>query len=93
MNEIWEFLVPTKFKDKPIKEKYHKALDKKLKDIKDDIVIIVPTKTKWKIDSDDFMPLRLVFNHNDYDLISKTISEHYKKEILHYILSKKVVSS
>jgi len=91
MKEIWEFLAPTEYKGKPIKTKYHKALDEKLKDIENDIVILVPTKMKWSTKNTDYIPIRIITN-SKIDKLFEVITEHYDTTVTIYKVSSKVFS-
>lgn len=100
--ELWEILVPTKMERngqlKPIKKRYHKVWDSKVRSISGGMTILTPTKGQWispdgHLFEERMIPVRIVVHSkNEIEKIAEMTKTYYNQEaILVYKLSNDVL--
>jgi len=85
---VWEILVPTEMerdgKLKPIKVRYHKKWDEKVKQIAGGLTILQPTKGYWvSVDGKEFfermIPVRIVCTGEEIQTIADMTANYYNQ--------------
>ena len=95
---MWEILVPTIRNDgTPIKTKYHKGWDEKVKSISGGLTILTPTKGKWVAPCgtefvERMIPVRVIATRKEIESIIDMTMEYYDQlAILAYKISNEVI--
>lgn len=95
--KFYEILVPTQFNDgKPIRTRYHRVWDKKVRDITGGLTIIPPIRGQWissdgELFSERMIPVRIACTAEQIEQIADISAEYYKqKAILYYLISEEV---
>ena len=93
---LWEVLIPTMIGDKPVRTRYHKVWDEKVRSISGGLTIMKPVKGEW-ISSDGELyagrsiPVRVACTEEDIDKIMDITLEHYEQlEVMAYKISSDV---
>lgn len=92
---MWELLVPTVFPDtkKPIKTKYHRVWDEKVRDVAGGMTILRPAKGHWispkgEIYTERMIPVKILATREDIEKIIDFTIEYYRQEaVLAYKIS------
>lgn len=91
---MWEILVPTMRNDgRPIKTRFHRVWDEKVRAISDGLTIMPPSKGQWKSPNgklfvERMIPVRIVATEEEIDKIIDMTIEYYEQEaVLAYKLS------
>lgn len=95
--KFYEILVPTQFNDgKPIRTRYHKVWDEKVRKITGGLTIIPPIKGQWisqegELFSERMIPVRIACTKEQINEIADISARYYKqKAILFYLISEDV---
>jgi hypothetical protein len=94
---FWEILVPTKMNEGvPIRTRFHKVWDEKVREITGGLAIIPPIKGQWisndgELFSERMIPVRICCNEEQIELIADMTSKYYKQTaIMYYLITDKV---
>lgn len=84
---LWEILVPTILNNKPIKTRYHRVWDAKVRNIANGLTILKPAKGTWVSDSGELfeermIPVRIACNENQIIQIMDMTAKYYKQEAI-----------
>jgi hypothetical protein len=95
---IWEILVPTCFNDgKPIRTRFHRVWDSKVREISGGLTILTPAKGQWISPDGDLyaermIPVRIICSRNEIEKIISLSMKYYKqKAILAYKISSEFI--
>jgi hypothetical protein len=95
---LWEILVPTQFNTgKPIRTRYHRVWDAKVRAIANGLTILRPAKGQWisptgKLHEERMIPVRILCKKSDMDKIVDMTMVYYDQEaILAYEVSTNVI--
>ena len=82
---LWEILVPTIMNGKPVRTKYHKKWDEKVRSISGGLTILKPAKGQWispsgQLFAERMIPVRISCSENDIEKIMAVTLDHYKQE-------------
>ncbi len=95
---LWEILVPTQFNTgKPIRTRYHRVWDAKVRAIANGLTILRPAKGQWisptgKLYEERMIPVRIACTQEQMDQIADMTAKYYKqKAIMFYLISDKVI--
>lgn len=96
--KFWEILVPTITNEGvPIRTKFHKKWDEKVRAITNGLTIIPPIKGQWlsndgQLFSERMIPVRIACNEEQINIIADMTAEYYnQKAIMFYLIANKVV--
>jgi len=96
--ELWEILVPTVTNTgKPIRTRYHKVWDEKVRKISGGLTIMQPAKGNWinkenHLFIERMIPVRISCTRGDVDKIIDMTMEYYSQEaIMAYKISNEVI--
>ena len=90
---LWEILVPTMMGDKPVRTKYHKKWDEKVRAISNGLTILKPAKGQWispdgQLFAERMIPVRIACTEDQIDAImSITITHYDQEEVMAYKVS------
>ena len=94
---IYEILVPTIFNDgKPIRTRFHKVWDEKVRKITGGLTIVAPVKGQWvcpegQLYEERMIPVRIACTEEQMERIADMTAEYYKqKAIMFYLISNQV---
>lgn len=96
MNNLYEILVPTIRKGKPIRLRYHRVWDAKVREISGGITIMTPTKGQWinkngELFVERMIPVRVSCTEDQMVKIAQLTLKYYDQEaVFYYQLSDKV---
>ena len=84
---IWEILVPTMMKGKPVRTRHHKEWDRKVKNISGGLTITPPSKGYWVNDSGEtikerMIPVKIFCTESEIRTISNITAMHYKQDAI-----------
>jgi hypothetical protein len=95
---FWEILVPTIKNDgTPIKTKYHKVWDEKVRKISGGLTIIPPIKGQWishdgELFNERMIPVRICCTEKQIDIIADMTATYYnQKAIMYYLITDRVI--
>jgi hypothetical protein len=94
---IYEILVPTIMNDgKPIRVRYHRVWDEKVRKITGGLTIVPPVKGQWvnpegELFSERMIPVRVACTEEQIEEIADMTAAYYKQEaIMYYLISNQV---
>lgn len=93
IKKLWEILVPTVMNLKPVRTRYHRVWDKKVREITGGLTILNPVKGQWKADDgtnhiERVIPVRIACTKEEMDEIAKFTAKYYKqKAVMYYLIS------
>lgn len=93
MNSLWEILVPTIRNDKPVRTRYHKVWDEKVKKISGGLTILKPAQGRWVSPTGDhvnerMIPVRIACTEEEIEEIMAITIDHYdQEEVMAYRVS------
>lgn len=95
MKKLWEILVPTihPHTGKPIRTRYHRVWDNKVRQISGGLTITEPTKGEWispkgDIIKERMIPVRFLATDEEASEIVDYTIDYYKQEaVLAYVIS------
>lgn len=95
---LYQILVPTVRKDgRPIKTRFHKVWDEKIRSITGGLSIYPPIKGQWISDSEELfiermIPVQIACSHAQIIKIMEFTKKYYEQEkIFAYLISEKVI--
>ena len=95
---LWEILVPTIRQDgRPIKTRFHRVWDTKVREISKGLTIIPPAKGQWVSPTGDviaerMIPVRFMATRNQMNLIVDLTLKYYEQQcVLCYKISDEVI--
>lgn len=96
VTSLWEILVPTLKNNKPIRVRYHRVWDAKVREISQGLTILKPVKGQW-LDKDNVLfdermiPVRIRCTDDEIDKIADMTAKYYnQKAIMFYAISERV---
>lgn len=96
--QMWEILVPTVRNDgRPIRTRFHRVWDLKVREISGGLTIMAPSKGQWKSQSGEWflermIPVRILATKDQIGHIIDLTLEYYKQEaVLCYAISDNVI--
>lgn len=95
--KLWEILVPTMIGTNPVRTKYHKEWDAKVRAISGGLTILLPAKGHWISPANELfvermIPVRMFSTKEQMEKIADITAEHYKQlAIMYYALSEEVI--
>lgn len=93
---LWEVLVPTIMGGKPIRTKYHREWDKKVRALSGGLTILTPAKGNWvapdgELFIERMIPVRIMCSELQMIRISDFTANYYKQQaVMYYVVSEKV---
>jgi hypothetical protein len=92
--QFWEILVPTVRNDgRPIKTKFHRVWDKKVRKLTGGLTILQPAKGQWAspdgiLFTERMIPVRIATTKDQMELIADFTARYYEQHaILYYKIS------
>jgi hypothetical protein len=96
--ELWEILVPTVRNDgRPIRTRFHRVWDAKVREITNGLTILPPAKGQWLNDDEHLfvermIPVRIVCTREQIeDIVDMTLVYYEQEAVLAYKLSEEVI--
>jgi hypothetical protein len=96
--ELWEILVPTVRNDgRPIRTRFHRVWDAKVRAITGGLTILAPAKGQWvspegELFIERMIPVRIACSREEIErIIDMTLSYYSQKAVLAYRISEEVV--
>ena len=95
--ELWEILVPTVMNDKPVRTRYHRVWDEKVRSISRGLTVLTPAKGQWispdgELFVERMIPVRIACTRDDIDKIADMTAKYYEQEaVMYYRVSDIVV--
>lgn len=97
MIKLWEILVPTVHPNgKPIRTRYHRVWDSKVREIANGLTILTPAKGQWldnngKLFNERMIPCRIACTEEQINQIADLTAKYYtQKAIMFYSISNDV---
>jgi len=87
--ELWEILVPTIRDGKPVRTRYHRVWDEKVRQIANGLTILTPAKGQW-VDADGdviherMIPVRIACSYEEIRAIAKMTIVYYNQDAVMY---------
>jgi hypothetical protein len=97
MDRLWEILVPTMMGDKPVRTRYHRVWDGKVREIAHGLTILRPAKGHWispggELFVERMIPVRIMCTEEEIDKIADITAKYYAQEaVMYYEVSDKVI--
>lgn len=98
MTELWEILVPTVRPDgRPIRTRYHRVWDAKVRDITGGLTILPVAKGQWvapdgELFTERMIPVRIACSRDQIEAIAEmTISYYDQQAVLAYRVGDEVI--
>lgn len=95
---LWEILVPTQFNDgKPIRTRYHRVWDAKVREISGGLTIMKPAVGQWISEENELykermIPVRIACTEEDIEkIIAFTMKYYDQLAMMAYAISSKVI--
>jgi len=95
--ELYEILVPTQTNEgKPIRTRYHRVWDSKVREITGGLTIVPPVKGEWVSDAGELfrermIPVRIACTKEQIEQIADMTAKYYNQlAIMFYLISKEV---
>ncbi len=95
--EMWEILVPTIMNERPVRTKYHRVWDSKVRAITGGLTIHPPSKGQWvspdgELFSERMIPVRIACSRDQIEqIIQMTIAYYNQEAVLAYMVSNEVI--
>lgn len=96
-SQLWEILVPTIIDGKPVRTRYHKVWDAKIRKISKGLTILTPAKGQWiskegELFEERMIPVRISCTEDEIRAIMDITAKYYKqKAVMAYLVSDKVM--
>lgn len=97
---LWEILVPTVMivegKEKPVRTRYHRVWDKKIREMSGGMTILGPAKGAWhspdnKLFIERMIPVRFMATFEEVKKIAAMTAKYYnQKAVMYYEISSRV---
>lgn len=98
MRQLWEILVPTIMNDKPIRTRFHKVWDNKVREVAGGMTVLQPAKGQWvepvsgELFKERMIPVRIACSREEIEkIIEMTISYYDQKAVMAYKISNEVI--
>jgi hypothetical protein len=98
MRKLWEILVPTVRPDgRPIRTRYHRVWDEKVRAISGGLTIFTPAKGQWvspdgTLFAERMIPVRIIATNDEINQIIKMTLDYYDQQaVLCYAISSEVM--
>jgi hypothetical protein len=98
MKQLWEILVPTIRNDgRPIRTRYHRVWDKKVRDISGGLTVLKPAEGQWlapdgTLFKERMIPVRIACTETEIEKIADFSAAYYEQlAMMFYRISDKVV--
>jgi hypothetical protein len=94
---LWEILVPTILEGKPIRTRFHRVWDAKVREISKGLTILQPAKGQWTspdgiLFTEKMIPVRISCKVSEIEQIADFSAKYYKQDaIMYYMISSYVV--
>jgi hypothetical protein len=95
---LWEVLVPTIMRDKPVRLRHHKVWDRFVREITGGLTILHPARGQWinpetkELLSERVIPVRIACTRKQLQEILDFTIQHYNQiAVMAYLLSEEVV--
>lgn len=95
---FWEIFVPTQFNNgKPIRTRYHRVWDSKVRAITGGLTIIPPVKGQWiamdgTLFKERMIPVRIACTEEQIERIADMTAKYYEQlAIMYYLISDKII--
>jgi hypothetical protein len=94
--QLWEILVPTVIDDKPVRTRYHRVWDEKIRAIAGGLTVLKPAKGQWvhkgAVFEERMIPVRIACTESQInEIIDVTIKYYRQLAVMAYRISDKVV--
>lgn len=96
--KMWEILIPTLTPEgKPLRTRFHRVWDEKVRDIANGLTVLQPAKGQWvcpqgELFVERMIPVRIACNEDQIHQIADMTATYYRqKAILFYEISNNVV--
>ena len=93
---LWELLVPTQMHGKPIRLRYHRVWDAKVRQISKGLTILHPAKGQWiapdgNLHEERMIPVRVACTREQIEEIAAMTAKYYQQHtIMFYVISQEV---
>jgi hypothetical protein len=94
---MWEIFVPTEMSGKPVRTRYHRVWDQKVRAITHGLTVYHPAKGQWvnpdngELHLERMIPVRSACTPAQMDLIADmTLTYYQQKAVMYYQVSDKV---
>lgn len=92
---VWEIFVPTMIGDKPVRARYHRVWDEKVRKLTQGLTVYHPAKGQWVEDGEVFkermIPVRVACTKSLIETIADfTITYYKQKAVMYYLVTDKV---
>jgi hypothetical protein len=94
---LWEILVPTVMAGRPIRTRYHRVWDGKVRAISGGLTILHPAKGHWvspggELFVERMIPVRIACTEEEIERIADMTAKYYKQEaVMYYVVSARLV--
>ena len=95
--ELWEILVPTEKNGKPLRTRYHRVWDDKVRTLSGGLTIMQPAKGQWLSKENDLfiermIPVRIACTKTQIvSIIDMTIDYYDQKAVMAYKISDEII--
>lgn len=88
---LWEILVPTIMDGKPVRTRFHRVWDKKVRETAGGLTVLKPAKGYWvspdgELAEERMIPVRIKCTEDEIEHISDLTAQYYKQEAVMYTL-------
>ena len=92
---VWEIFVPTMMNDKPVRTRFHRVWDQKVREITTGLTVYHPAKGQWveggEVFSERMIPVRVACTQEQIEAIADMSLVYYQqKAIMYYLVTDKV---
>lgn len=94
---LWEILVPTiRNNGRPIKTRFHRVWDEKVRSVSGGLTILSPTKGQWinktgKLFAERMIPVRIACSKDEIESIANMTKTYYEQEaVMYYKISEDI---
>lgn len=88
---LWEILVPTIMHGNPVRTRFHRVWDEKVREISGGLTVLRPAKGYWvnpegELSEERMIPVRVKCTEEEIELISDLTAKYYQQEAVMYTL-------
>lgn len=92
---VWEIFVPTMIGDNPVRTRYHRVWDNKVRGLTQGLTVYHPAKGQWiekgELFKERMIPVRIACTEAQIEAIADLTLEYYKqKAVMYYLVTDKV---
>ena len=89
--KLWEILVPTEMDSKPIRTRYHRVWDTKVREMAGGLTVLRPAIGYWdspegELFKERMIPVRIKCTEEEIEHIADWTASYYKQEAVMYTL-------